>query len=108
MTTEKETEIAAEYLRVHLTKPVVLVGMMGVGKTHLGRKLAARLGLEFRDSDKLVEEKAGCSVAQIFKEFHISQRLCCMEASHRYGILLLLNNIDNYRNAISERYGIPA
>ena len=64
-----DNENAAQYLRVHLKKPIVLVGMMGVGKTHSGRRLAERLGLEFYDSDKIIEDKAGCSVAEIFEEF---------------------------------------
>jgi shikimate kinase len=57
-----------EFLRNHLRRPVVLVGMMGVGKTVIGRKLADRLGLEFKDSDKIVEEKAGRSVNEIFEK----------------------------------------
>jgi shikimate kinase len=64
-----DSENAAQYLRVHLKKPVVLVGMMGVGKTHSGRRLAERLGLEFYDSDKIIEDKAGRSVAEIFETF---------------------------------------
>ena len=64
-----DSENAAQYLRTHLKKPVVLVGMMGVGKTHSGRRLAERLGLEFYDSDKIIEDKAGCSVSEIFEQF---------------------------------------
>ena len=53
----------------HLDKPVVLVGMMGVGKSHLGWLLAQALGLEFFDSDKSIEAKAGRSTSEIFEEF---------------------------------------
>lgn len=71
MTSEKnlnnDTGAAVEFLRNHLTRPLVLVGMMGVGKTVVGRRLADRLGLEFRDSDRIVEEKAGRSVSEIFE-----------------------------------------
>jgi shikimate kinase len=66
---ENETEDLVHYVRAHLNKPVVLVGMMGAGKTHSGRRLADWLGLEFHDSDKIVEEKAGCSVSEIFEKF---------------------------------------
>lgn len=45
---------------------LVLVGMMGVGKSSVGRRVALRLGRQFVDTDKLVEEEAGCSVAEIF------------------------------------------
>ncbi len=46
---------------------VVLVGMMGVGKTTVGRLLAERLGRPFLDSDELVEARTGTTVAQIFE-----------------------------------------
>ena len=45
---------------------LVLVGMMGVGKSSVGRRAALRLGRPFLDTDKLVEEEAGASVAEIF------------------------------------------
>ncbi len=47
-------------------RSVVLVGMMGVGKTNVGRRLAARLGLPFRDADAEIERGAGCSIAKMF------------------------------------------
>lgn len=56
-------------IRKTLTRPVVLVGMMGAGKSHIGRELSDALGLKFFDSDKLIEEKAGRSVAEIFENF---------------------------------------
>lgn len=46
--------------------PIVLVGAPGAGKSTVGRRLARRLGVEFHDSDHLVEERAGKSVADIF------------------------------------------
>ena len=46
---------------------VVLVGMMGVGKTTIGRLLAERLDRPFLDSDELVEARTGMTVAQIFE-----------------------------------------
>ncbi len=49
-----------------LRRPVVLVGMMGSGKTAIGRALAARLGCGFVDSDAAIEEAAKCSIAEIF------------------------------------------
>lgn len=52
-----------------LQRPIVLIGMMGSGKTHLGRLLAKKLGLKFYDSDDLIEKKAGCSVAEIFERW---------------------------------------
>jgi len=45
---------------------IVLVGMMGSGKTSTGRKLAQRLGLGFCDADHVIEEAAGMSIGDIF------------------------------------------
>jgi shikimate kinase len=43
-----------------------LVGMMGAGKTTIGRKLATRLGYRFVDTDALIEQAAGQSIAELF------------------------------------------
>ncbi len=47
-------------------RTVVLVGLMGAGKTKIGRRLAARLGLPFFDSDHEIEAAAGETVEEIF------------------------------------------
>lgn len=48
--------------------PVVLVGMMGAGKSTLGRLLAKRLGRPFIDCDKIIEQEAGKSISAIFAD----------------------------------------
>jgi shikimate kinase len=48
-------------------RSIVLVGMMGAGKSSIGRRLAARLGIPFSDADAEIEEAAGMSVADIFE-----------------------------------------
>lgn len=50
-----------------LTRPLVLVGLMGVGKTTIGKRLAARLHLPFADADAEIESAAGMSVSEIFE-----------------------------------------
>ncbi|MGI4850754.1 MAG: shikimate kinase [Janthinobacterium lividum] len=50
-----------------LPKTITLIGMMGVGKTSVGRKLAKQLGVLFRDSDQEVESAAGQTVANIYE-----------------------------------------
>ncbi|MGF1625942.1 MAG: shikimate kinase [Alphaproteobacteria bacterium] len=45
---------------------IVLIGLMGAGKTAVGRRLATRLGLSFVDADQEIEAAAGCSIADIF------------------------------------------
>ena len=52
-----------------LNRTVVLVGMMGAGKSSLGRRLAARLSVPFRDADSEIEQAAGCTISQIFERF---------------------------------------
>lgn len=50
-----------------MTDHVLLVGMMGAGKTTIGRRLAARLGRVYVDSDEQVERTTGRSVREIFE-----------------------------------------
>ena len=45
---------------------IFLVGPMGAGKTTIGRLLAAELGLPFKDTDKVIEERTGADIAWIF------------------------------------------
>jgi shikimate kinase len=52
-----------------LDRPVVLVGMMGVGKSTVGRKLATLLNLPFCDADDEIEAAAQMSVSEIFEKF---------------------------------------
>src|SRR5207302_7807014 len=52
-----------------LDRPLVLVGLMGVGKATVGRRLAKRLGLSFVDSDEEIEDAAGRPAAEIFEQY---------------------------------------
>ncbi|CAN7605194.1 shikimate kinase [Bradyrhizobium sp. LjRoot220] len=61
--TPQEAEIAAALGR----RSVVLVGMMGAGKSTIGRRLAARLRLPFFDADIEIEAAAGMSIPDIFE-----------------------------------------
>lgn len=51
------------------TRPIVLVGMMGVGKSTVGKRLAARLKLPFVDSDHEIERAAGLPIPDIFARY---------------------------------------
>jgi len=59
--------IPADAIRAALDRrSVVLVGMMGVGKSSIGRRLATRLGIPFVDADAEIEKAAGMSISDIF------------------------------------------
>jgi len=62
-----ETSLRA--LAARLDRPLVLVGMMGVGKSTVGRKLAQVLGLAFADADDEIVEAAQMPIADIFDQF---------------------------------------
>jgi shikimate kinase len=61
-----ETPGAGERTVWRLKRTVVLVGMMGSGKTAIGKALAVRLGVPFLDSDAAIEEAAQATIAEIF------------------------------------------
>jgi shikimate kinase len=56
-------------LAQRLDRPIVLVGLMGVGKSTVGRRLARRLGLPFVDSDTAIEDASGLSAAEVFERY---------------------------------------
>jgi shikimate kinase len=64
---EKQKASAATVF--HADRTIVLVGLMGAGKTTVGRRLARQLDLPFVDSDHEIEKAAGMSVAEIFECF---------------------------------------
>jgi shikimate kinase len=56
-------------LAKRLDRPIVLVGLMGAGKSTVGRRLARRLGVPFVDSDAAIEDAAGLSPAEVFERY---------------------------------------
>lgn len=64
-----EIESKAKAIREGLgSRSVVLIGLMGAGKTAIGRRLATRLGLNFVDADNEIEKAAGKSISDIFAD----------------------------------------
>jgi shikimate kinase len=61
--------LPAEVLGAAALRPVTLVGLMGVGKTTIGRRLATRLDLPFVDADAEIEVASGMAVSEIFARF---------------------------------------
>lgn len=54
-------------IAARLDRPVVLVGLMGSGKSAVGRRAAKQLGIEFKDNDQLIVKAAGISIVEIFE-----------------------------------------
>lgn len=76
-----------------MKKNIVLIGMMGCGKTTVGRLLARRLGLELIDTDALIEERQGRSIPEIFASdgeagFRALELALCRELSGRQGLVI--------------------
>lgn len=64
---EQKSDARGTTCGVRLKKTVVMVGMMGAGKTAVGRALAARLGVPFLDSDHEIERAANMTIPEIFE-----------------------------------------
>lgn len=62
-----QAEIGAVARRID--RPIVLVGLMGVGKSTVGRKLASMLQTDFVDADEAIEEAASMRISEIFDRF---------------------------------------
>ena len=73
-------------------RSVVMVGLMGAGKTTIGRRLAVRLGLPFIDADAEIELAAGCSIAELFARYG--------EAEFRTGERLVIARLLGGRQAV--------
>ncbi|MBU0654778.1 MAG: shikimate kinase AroK [Gammaproteobacteria bacterium] len=76
-----------------MQKNIILVGLMGAGKSTIGRQLARRLNLTFYDSDKVIEERTGVSIPTIFaiegeQGFREREELVIAEFAAMPGILL--------------------
>lgn len=66
---DRSTEESGEKIGKSTEKPLVLIGLMGVGKTTVGRRLAKRLDLPFIDADEEIEKAADLTVSEIFDRF---------------------------------------
>ncbi|MEC7028565.1 MAG: shikimate kinase, partial [Pseudomonadota bacterium] len=66
---DKFDEAKIERIRDNLDKPLVIIGLMGAGKTRIGKQLASSIGLDFYDSDDEIEQAAGMPVSEIFERF---------------------------------------
>lgn len=68
-----QRDVAAESLEARVARlldgrTIAMVGMMGAGKSSIGRRLAARLGIPFVDADMEIEEAANATITEIFEQ----------------------------------------
>lgn len=61
------TKAPGEALAARIARSIVLVGLMGSGKSCIGKRLASYLGLPFVDADREIEAAAGCTIPEIFE-----------------------------------------
>ncbi len=66
---QQETPLPLKEDTAPRRKSIILIGMPGAGKTSIGRRLAARLGLPFRDADVEIESAAGIPITEIFAKY---------------------------------------
>lgn len=68
-TDQADNAALAQRVAERITRPIVLVGMMGVGKSSVGRRLAALLHVPFVDADEAIEEAAQMTIPEIFAAY---------------------------------------
>ena len=92
-----------------MRKNLVLLGMMGVGKTTIGKIVARKQGMEFIDTDENIEEKCSMSISKIFKEkgekfFRIEEQKEVLKSNKKSNCVIALGGgafiNETIRNAI--------
>ena len=78
-----------------MRKNLVLLGMMGVGKTTIGKIVAKKQGLQFIDTDQNIEEKCAMKISEIFKKkgekfFRIEEEKIILKALNKIGCVIAL------------------
>jgi len=76
-----------------ILRPIVLVGMVGSGKSTVGKRLARKLNLPFYDSDKVIEKREGLSVVDIYdfkgKDYFAQKEEEVIKEIFGYGVFVL-------------------
>jgi shikimate kinase len=89
-------------MRLILKKPIVLVGMIGTGKSTVGKKLARKLHMQFYDSDQVIEEREGLSIIDIYEfrgeSYFKQQEEKVISEIMRYGPVVLSTGGSSFTN----------
>ncbi len=88
-------------------KNIVLVGLMGAGKTTIGKELAKQLSYKFADTDELIEQQENCKITDIFSDkgeeyFRNLENKICKKLSGKENLIIstgggMIQNIDNFK-----------
>ena len=78
---------------------IILIGFMGSGKSVIGRRLAKQMKYRFMDTDKIIVDKEGMEIQEIFKKYG-EERFRDLESS------LLLSMIDNLDRTVLSTGGV--
>lgn len=99
-------------MTIKVLKPIVLVGMLGTGKSTVGKKLARKLHMKFYDSDQVIEEREGLSIVEIVdyrtEDYLRQQEEKIISEIIRYGPVVLSTGggsfiHENVRNIIKDK-----
>lgn len=110
--TQNPKSLMSEFPSLKLTKPIVLVGLMGCGKSTIGRRLATRMNLSFADTDDEIERAAGMTISDIFARYgeshfrDLERRVITRMLDHGQGVLATGGGAfmnDETRAAIQEK-----
>lgn len=89
-------------MKIKVTKPIVLVGIMGSGKSTVGKKLARKLHMQFYDSDQIIEEREGLKVVDIHdyrgEAYFRTQEEKVIKEILRYGAIILSTGGGSFAN----------
>ncbi len=89
-------------MREFITKPIVFIGMMGSGKSTIGKRLARKLNLQFYDSDKVIEEREGLSIVDIYdfkgEEYFRNKEYDIVKEILGYGTVILSTGGSTFLN----------
>lgn len=68
MSINTDISLQRDFIKAHLEKPLVMIGLMGAGKTSIGKMLAEELGCDFIDSDDEIVKREGRTIPEIFAQ----------------------------------------
>ena len=93
----------------HIQKPIVFIGSAGSGKSTVGRRMAKKLRMQFYDSDKIIEEREGMTIVEIYEKygeeyFRKREKDVIEEIISGYGRIILSTGSNAFVNPIIKEF----